>query len=46
MAGRALPGLPAPRTSAMGVRFEPQDMDQIRPEPSGIMQPVYVTIRR
>jgi len=45
MAGRALPDYGI-LNQRYGVRFEPQDMDQIRSEPSGIMQPVYVTIRR
>ncbi len=45
MAGRALPDYRL-LNQRYGVRFEPQDMDQIRPEPSGILQPVYVTIRR
>ena len=41
MAGRALPDYRL-LNQRYGVRFEPQDMDQIRPEPSGIMQPVYI----
>ena len=43
MAGRALPdhGLLNQR---YGVRFELQDMDQIRPEPSGLMGAVHVLI--
>ena len=45
MAGRALPDYRV-LNQRYGVRFEPQDMDQIRSEPSGILQPVYVTIRR
>ena len=45
MAGRPLPDYRL-LNQRYGVRFEPQDMDQIRPDPGGIMQPVYVTIRR
>jgi hypothetical protein len=45
MAVRALPDYRL-LNQRYGVRFEPQDMDQIRSEPSGIMQPVYVRIRR
>jgi hypothetical protein len=35
MAGRPLPDY-AELNKKFGVRFEPQDMDKIRPEPSGI----------
>jgi hypothetical protein len=45
MAGRALPDYRL-LNQRYGVRFEPQDMDQLRAEPSGILEPVYVIIRR
>ena len=44
MAGHELPDYHL-LNQRYGVRFEPQDMDQIRPEPSGILKPVYVLIK-
>jgi alpha-L-rhamnosidase len=45
MAGRALPDYRL-LNERYGTRFEPQDMDQIRAEPSGLLGPVYVSISR
>jgi len=45
MAGRALPDYRL-LNQRYGTRFEPQDMDQIRAEPSGLTGPVYVVISR
>ena len=45
MAGRALPDYRL-LNQRYGTRFEPQDMDQIRAEPSGLLGPVYVSIGR